>query len=224
MRRFLFLGVLVVWAAAPATALADRPGTTLGVRPPLGRQYALVGVGTSAWFGSGTIRELNRDGRLGAEVGEFSDRAWGVGPVWVGIGHMVARSVMFEGRFGLGALVFENDRLVSAVLDGRGKSHVGLTIEAEVLGRYIARSGLTAGMGINIGSVGIPDGTGALLRASPRAGFLRWDTGFEGFWLFEIGYQIPVIDGLEPDIAGVRFHPPVNANWHIVTAAVTRGF
>ncbi len=211
--------LLVVPAAADA---ADQP--TLIVRSPVGKQYALVGAGSSLWLGSGSVSTLDNEGRIDQRVGTFDDRAWGLGPVWVGLSHMVAPRVMFEARVGAGALFFENDRLVSTDLTGQGATHVGLLLEAEVLGRYLSASGLALGMGVNFGSVGLPDSTGALLRASPRAGYLHWDERFDGFWLFELGYQFPVINGLEPDIDGVRRDPPVTSTWHIITLGVTRGF
>jgi hypothetical protein len=224
MLRNLLAVVVVVLAAIPAAALAADPPQTIVVRSPVGKQYALVGVGSSLWLGSGAIRTLDNDGRLDQTVGEYDDRAWGVGPVWVGLSQMVSPSVMFEARLGAGALVFENDRLVSNDLSGRGDTHVGLLLEAEVLGRYLTSSGLAFSMGVNFGSVALPDSTGALMRASPRVGYLQWTEHFEGFWLLEAGYQFPVINGLEPDIEGVRRDPPVTSTWHIITLGVTRGF
>lgn len=194
------------------------------VRSPVGKQYGLVGVGTSLWLGQGTVRTLDNEGRIEAKVGDYSDRAWGLGPAWVGLSHMVAHNVMFEARLGAGALYFENDRLISRELTGEGDGHTGLLLEAEIMGRYLSRAGVTLGMGVNIGSVGLPDGTGALLRASPRVGYLHWLDRYEGFWLVELGYQFPVINGLEPDIDGVRFDPPITSSWHILTVGISRGF
>ena len=223
MPRVVVVCTLIVLLFAAGAAAAQAPPTIV-VRTPVGKQYALIGGGTAAWFGRGKVRSVEADGTLGATVGTYSDRAWGLGPVWVGLSQMVAARVMFEARVGVGALAFENDRLISSDLTGQGSTHVGLLLEAEVLGRYLSPGGIAAGLGVNFGSVGLPDGTGALLRASPRVGYLHWLDRFEGFWLFEVGYQFPVINGLEPDIDGVRLDPAVTSSWHIVTLGVTRGF
>lgn len=224
MRTIWSTSVLAAILLVSWTVHAQQRPETIVAYTPAGKQYALVGTGASVWFGSGTISTLEEDGTLGPEVGRYADNAWAAGPVWVGIAHMVTHRVMFEARVGAGALVFPNDRLVSARLEGNGRAHTGLLLEAEVLGRYVSRSGVTGSLGVNIGSVGLPDDTGALLRASPRLGYLNWGDGFRDFMLFELGYQFPVINGLEPDIQGVRFHPPIRTTWHVLLAAVTWGF
>jgi hypothetical protein len=185
---------------------------------PVGRQYAEVGLGVSGWWGSG---EVTREG----EVAEASSTwALGGGPVFVGFGHVVSASALLELRLGLGALWFADDRLINARLPREGSGHVGVTLEAELLGRWFGEAGWTGALGINLGSVGLPEARGSLFRLSPRVGYLLWSEGYQGFWLWEVGYQVPLINGLVPDVQGAGVEAPVSSWWHVVTASVSWGF
>jgi hypothetical protein len=186
---------------------------------PVGRQYASWGVEGSAWFGAGTVTDLD-----GAHVGDFSTRAWGLGPLKLGISHVVAGSTMFELRLGAGALAFEDDRLLSQDLDAQGDPHVGALIEGEFLGRWMAQWGGTASLGVNLARVRLPGAWGGLLRASPRLGWMWWEPGFAGYNLLELGYQYPVVNGLTPNIPDAGTRSPVTSQWHVVTLSWTQGF
>jgi hypothetical protein len=190
----------------------------------VGRQYLMVGAQGSAWFGSGSISTLSQGDIPAQSLGNFSDRAWGAGPLFVGLAHVVAPSVIFELRLGAGAHIFENDRLVSKRLESKGELHVGHMIEAEIIGRYFNGSGPTFALGANLGNVGLTEASSTLMRISPRAGWMVWDKYFDSFWMVEAGYQFPIINGLIPDIEGTQQTQPIESMWHVVTLAVTWGF
>lgn len=189
---------------------------------PVGKQFFLWGLQASAWFGQGSIETVTDDGSPRTHLGDFSDRAWGIGPLNIGFAHVVAREVLFELRLGAGAVFFENDRLVSQDLKAEGGAHVGLELEAEVIGRYFTESGFSVALGMNMGSTGLPDESAAALKISPRIGYLDWEEGYKGYTLWEVGYQIPII-GLVPDVEGAGIEPPIESTWHIVTLSVTFG-
>ena len=194
------------------------------ITTPVGRQYLTFGLQSSFWVGSGTINELEPGGAKGALVGDFTDLAFGAGPVWVGLTQVVTEAVAFEVRLGAGVHVFENDRLVSTRLDAQGSVHVGHMLEVELMGRYEAPSGLSLGLGANLGNVGLPDASSTLMRISGRLGWRIWDERWTGFTLVEVGYQFPLINGFIPDIDGVDRDPPISSNWHALTAAISWGF
>ena len=194
------------------------------ITTPVGKQYLTLGFQSSAWLGSGTLHELEEGGQKGALIGAFSDKAFGIGPVSVGLTHVVTASVIFEVRLGGGVHLFENDRLVSQRLSGEGEPHVGHMLEAEIVGRWHSPSGPTLGVGTNLGNVGLPEGSSTLMRVSPRAGWYLWQDRWAGFTLVEVGYQFPVINGFIPDIAGVDRDPPIASTWHALNAAVIWGF
>lgn len=212
------VGALAVVGAAQAQ------GRTTIIPSNVGRQYLTAGFQSSLWLGSGTVRDLDELGQPAEKIGDFSTRAWGAGPAVVGIAHVVAPSLLFELRLGVGALVFEDDRLISTRLSKEGKAHVGLLLEAEVLGRYFHDSGLTASLGGNLGRVGLPEGSGAVMRLSPRVGWISWTPSLDGFFLAELGYQFPVINGLIPDFDIDAREAPIDSTWHVVTVAVSWGF
>jgi hypothetical protein len=190
----------------------------------VGRQYLLFGFEGSGWIGRGTLYHELDGGSRGAKIGDYTDYALGLGPVFTGFNHVVSRNVHFEIRLGMGTTTFFNDRLLSKELSGEGKVHVAFVYGIELLGRYVTESGLTLSMGGNMGGVTLPDDTGALLRASPRLGYLMWDKGFEGFTLVELGYQFPVINGLQPEFTGVLSDPPLESVWHVVNASILWAF
>ncbi len=210
----------------PKGEAAEPPGEIPRVTwSPVGRQFLLVGGRLGFWLGSGQIRALPEgDATTGPLLAEVSlDRAYPIGPIMVGLAHVVADSIHFEARVGIGAVVFENDRLIDSELKADGGAHVGVALEAEILGRYVFDSGFTAAFALNFGSVGLPNERGALLRPSPRVGYLDWAANYRSFFLVEVGYQFPFINGLEPDVRGA-LTSPIDSSWHMMVLSATWGY
>lgn len=215
--------VLALWWT-PQTASAQDFSV---VRDHVGRQYLLVGGQVGLWLGSGTVDGLpDVDGNT-PRIGDFNTRAWGIGPVNVGLAQAVSRSVLFELRLGLGALFFEDDRLINQALDEEGESHVGFAFDAELIGRYApADGGLTAALGVNVSRARLPGQSSTSVRVSPRFGYLTWGKDHRSFVIYEVGYQLPVINGFVPDIseAAQQRLTPIDSFWQGFNVAVTYGF
>lgn len=207
------LGMLLVGSSAQAQL---GPAWT-----PVGRQFIEVGAQASAWLGQGTVRAIPEEG--GQVQGEYEATALGAGPFSLGFSHVVSGGVMLEARLGVGALWFSDDRLLNASLPTQGDSHLGFVWEVELLGRLFQESGWTAALGLDMGSVGLPQERAALFRLSPRLGYLAWEEGYVGYWLVELGYQFPVI-GPQPDVPDAGVRSPVESTWHSVNLAITWGF
>jgi hypothetical protein len=210
--------LVALWLCLGASSAGAQQGPTLN---PVGRQFLELGVQASAWVGQGSVRSVPEDG--GQLRGEYDAVAVGAGPFSVGFSHVVSLGVMLESRVGVGAMWFSDDRLIHASLPTEGDSHLGFVWEVELLGRFFNDAGWTAALGLNMGSVGLPKERAALFRLSPRLGYLSWDQGYTGYWLVEVGYQLPVIGPL-PDVPDAGVRSPVESTWHSANLAITWGF
>ncbi len=223
-RRALPIALLAVATLTSSAALAqDRERRFEVVYTLVGRQFLTFGGHGDLWIGSGTIDTLASGGVEARRVGSFTDRAWSAG-LTVGLAQVVSPSVIFEVRLGAGAILFEDDRLVSGDLDGRGEPHLGHKIEAEIIGRWFSTQGPTAGLGANLASLGLPDKSSTSMSLSPRLGWIWWGERFEDFVQVELGYQFPFVNGFIPDIEGAQRPPPVQTTWHGLNVALQWGF
>lgn len=218
--RALLLATLLLLLAAAAPAAAE-PGRVLVVRSPVGRQYLTLGAEAGAWLGTGTLRALPADG--GAILAEPTDPAAALGPVTVGIAHVLARSVIFEVRLGGGAVLFPDDRLISTRLASPGKLHVGWQAGGEVIGRYFGASGFTAGLGMQLAGIGLPEASSRYLRVAPRVGWIGWDDRFDSFFTVELALGGLLINGLIPDFQGPD-EAPIESQWGTAGVYVGWGF
>ncbi len=209
----LFSLVLLGLGLLPASALAQ--DIQIVRRGAKGKQYGMIGLEGGYWLGSGDIRD-------GAETRTAESQAPVYGPVWIGIHHAITNRVHFGLRLGAGAVAFSNDQLIRLPEDADNGAHLGLLLSSEVIGRYVAKSGFTAGLGMNLVRVGLPDASGAAVRLHPRLGYMHFFPKYEGFWIYEVGYQVPIVNGLVPEQDKVA-EPPVDSTWHMLSISVGVG-
>ena len=219
--------------SAPVTPLAAgstyeapprRSPPTIIIRTPVGRQFFVLGFQSSYWLGTGSISALDGNGGVAEPVGDFTDHGVGIGPLYIGLLHVVTNRVLFEGRVGMGALWFANDRLLSNDLSAEGEPHLGLQINAEIRARTVTPGGLTGSLGRNLLRASLPDSSGGLLGVSPTVGYFSWDEGYSGFWLVEVGYSYPLINGMTPEFNDVGSEHPIDSTWQQFTLSFEIGY
>lgn len=232
----MLVGALWAWTGGADAAQAQdkrpptykapsKPGDVpLLISRPRGRQFATVGLSGSLWLGSGTVSTLSAQGEVGDPIGTFDEQAWGIGPLTVGLVHFVTSSVLFDAHIGLGAVHFTSDRLISTDLDAEGEPHTGLLVHGEMRGRWLGESGVTAALGLGLTSAGMPDSTGGLMTLTPYIGYLSWKQGYTGFWLVDVGYGWPLINGLIPEFSDARLDLPIESRWQQLKLSVRLGF
>ncbi|MEL6178194.1 MAG: hypothetical protein AAFS10_04530, partial [Myxococcota bacterium] len=164
------------------------------------------------------------NGNMDASLGNFTDHAVGIGPVYLGLLHVITPRLFFEARAGVGAVWFANDRLISSDLSAQGDSHLGIQFGAELRARTATPSGLTGSLGLNLSRVNLPNSNGGFLGISPTLGYLSWDAGYRGFWLVEVGYSYPLINGMNPEFGDSSFDPPIDATWQQLTLSIGFGY
>lgn len=217
-------GTASLGVSPPAGWRLKGPGRVTVIESPVGRQFVLLGGQLATWWGDGTIRALIDEGELSDEARSASTRAYHVGPIHVGFAHVVAPQWLFELRLGLGVMVFEDDRLLRLDFPEEGDVHVGLTLSAEVLGRYVSDLGLTGALGVQLARQRLPDAWSTSMNLSPRLGYLAWGARRRSFVLYEVGAQVPMINGFIPDNPQAGREAPIESTWAAATLSVTWGF
>ena len=130
----------------------------------------------------------------------------------IGLHHVMGTQFMMSGEFDLGALwVNEN----TASPDGLGDSQLTTAFQAAVVGRFIPSGdlgGFQAGVGLQWFRANLADAPYQSLGLDLRVGAIVWQDDAR-FAIVDVGYGLPLIDGLElpTDFTGER--GPVEQPW-----------
>ncbi len=130
----------------------------------------------------------------------------------LGLHHVMGTQFMMSGEFDLGAL-WVNEH--TAAQEGQGASELTTAFQAAVVGRFIPSGdlgGFQAGVGLQWFRANLADAPYQSLGLDVRVGAIVWQNDAH-FAIIDVGYGLPLIDGLElpTDFTGER--GPIEQTW-----------
>ncbi len=195
----LLIASIALAIFAPSGASAQDAGARFGQK--------FVTIGMSAQPGLLTDAEADPD-----VPGLYANAYTHAQLIKLGLHHVMGTQFMMSGELDLG-VQWVNEHTASR--GDSSPSEYALAFQASVLGRFIPSGdlgGFQAGVGLQWFRAALEDAPIQTLGADLRVGAIVWQ-GDEHFAIFDVGYGVPLIQGLELPTDFTGEGGPVEQSW-----------